>query len=184
MSITTASAHIVGATSVALGWEPSFTWVLDEVVVTGLLLFALFEDVFLSTVDTDFVFACIRIWRTYSVSLGVALFVGFGSEAFDASTSASSQISIESKSWWAPALESTIKVGAVVGASSVVDSTFVDINTSTVNISVSWAAGTYETFTVDKTKLLATTVVWVAWVGSACLSIFVESVSFKTSAFV
>jgi hypothetical protein len=184
VSVAAASAYIVGAASVTLGWKPCGSWVLDEVVVTGLLLFALFEDVFLSTMDTYFVFTCIGIWRTYSVSLSVAFFVGLSSEAFDASTSASSQISIESKSWWAPALESTIKVGAVVGASSVVDSTFVDINTSTVNIGVSWAAGTDETFTVDKTKLLTTTVVWVAWVGSACLSIFVKSVSFKTSAFV
>jgi hypothetical protein len=104
MSIATTSADIVDTASVALGWEPSFSWVLDEVVVAGLLLFALFEDVFLSTVDTDFVFACVGIWWAHSVSLSVAFFVGFSSEAFDASTAACVQVDVEGKTWWAPAL--------------------------------------------------------------------------------
>jgi len=103
MSITTASADVVLATTVALAWKPCLSWVLDEVVVASLLLFALFEDVFLSTVDTDFVFTCICIWWAYSVSLSVALFVGFSSEAFDASTSTGVLIEVEGKVLWAEA---------------------------------------------------------------------------------
>jgi len=103
MTITTASAYVVLSTTVTLAWKPCFSWILDEVVVASLLLFALFEDVFLSSVDTDFVFTCICVWWADSVSLSVALFVGFSSEAFDASTSASLLVDVEGKILWAEA---------------------------------------------------------------------------------
>lgn len=127
MSRAAASAYVISEVAVALGWLEGVSWVLNVVVVASLGLFASFEDLLHSIVDADFILTRLCVISADLDRHCVALLVGAGSVAVVASSTACSPINMKALSDGARAHKASISVGAIVLASSVVHSAFVDI---------------------------------------------------------
>lgn len=132
MSCTTTSAHVVTEVAVALGRLEGASWVLDIVVVASLCLFATLEDLFHTSVDSDFVLARLGVIRADLDWHGVAFVVGAGTVTVVTCTTAGSAIAMKTLTDWARAHVASIGVCAVVLATTVVVLAFIDVQTTSI----------------------------------------------------